>query len=127
MKANPERANYGSSAPDTLPHLLAFGSDKVSGSTWSHIGYGATARPIKVLVSGHIPIVFYSTKELVELHKAGRIRVLATSAGTVQSFGADMLLPSRPNASLGVMGENLDLLAKARLSKASRSPRRIGT
>ena len=33
VKANPERANYGSPAPDTLPHFLVFGSGKVSGST----------------------------------------------------------------------------------------------
>ena len=88
VKANPERANYGSPAPGTLPHFLGVWFGQSVGIDWRHIGYGATARPINDLVSGHIPIVFYSTNELVELHKAGRIRVLATSSGGAFSLPA---------------------------------------
>lgn len=90
VKANPQGANYGSPAPGTLPHFLGVWFGHSVGIDWRHIGYGATARPINDLVSGHIPIVFYSTNELVELHKAGRIHVLATSAGERSIFLPDV-------------------------------------
>lgn len=90
VKAHPEMANYGSPAPGTLPHFLGVWFGRSVGIDWRHIGYGATARPINDLVAGHIPIVFYSTNELVELHKAGRIRVLATSAGERSVFLPDV-------------------------------------
>ena len=90
VKANPDRANYGSPAPGTLPHFLGVWFGQSVGIDWRHIGYGATARPINDLVSGHIPIVVYSTNELVELNKAGRIRVLATSARERSAFLPDV-------------------------------------
>lgn len=90
VKANPEKANYGSPAPGTLPHFLGVWFGRSAGIDWRHIGYGATARPMNDLLSGHIPIVLYSTNELVELHKAKRIRVLATSAGERSVFLPDV-------------------------------------
>jgi len=90
VKANPGMASYGSPAPGTLPHFLGVWFGRSVGINWRHVGYGATARPINDLVSGHIPIVFYSTNELAELHRAGRIRVLVTSAGERSIFLPDV-------------------------------------
>ena len=80
VKAHPELASYGSPAPGTLPHFLGVQFGQSVGINWRHVGYGANARPINDLIAGHIPIAFHSTNELAEFHKAGRIRVLATSA-----------------------------------------------
>lgn len=86
LKANPDRANYGSPAAGTLPHFLGGIFARAANVELRHIAYGATARPLNDLVGGHIPIVFYSTNELVEQHKAGRIRVLATSGANRSTF-----------------------------------------
>src|SRR5262249_26774416 len=44
-----------------------------------HVGYKGSSPAISDLMGGHLPIYFSSTNEFVEAHKAGRIRVLATS------------------------------------------------
>jgi len=86
LKANPDRANYGSPAAGTLPHFLGGIFARAANVELRHIPYGATARPVNDLVGGHIPMVFYSTNELVGVHRAGRIRVLATSGGDRSTF-----------------------------------------
>jgi tripartite-type tricarboxylate transporter receptor subunit TctC len=90
LKANPDRANYGSPAAGTLPHFLGGLFARAASVELRHIAYGATARPVNDLVGGHIPMVFYSTNELVELHRAGRIRVLATSGTDRSPFLPDV-------------------------------------
>jgi len=79
LQANPAQANYGTPAAGTLPHFFAVLFGSAAGLNLQHIPFRGGAAALTALMGGQIPIVFTSTDSLTELHKAGRIRVLATS------------------------------------------------
>jgi tripartite-type tricarboxylate transporter receptor subunit TctC len=84
IRSNPAQANYGTPAAGTLPHFFAVLFGRATGLGMKHVPYKGTAAAMTDLLGGQIPMLFTSTSELIELHKAGRIHVLATS-GTERS------------------------------------------
>jgi tripartite-type tricarboxylate transporter receptor subunit TctC len=78
-RGNPVQANYGSPAAGALPHFLGVMFARAAGIDLRHVTYRGSAAALADLVAGQIPIVFTTVSDLVELNKAGRIRVLATS------------------------------------------------
>jgi tripartite-type tricarboxylate transporter receptor subunit TctC len=89
-KANVKDANYGSPAVGTLPHFLGVMFGRAAGIDLRHVPYKGSAAALADLVAGQIPIVFTTTSDLVQMHKAGRIRVLATSDKQRSPFLADV-------------------------------------
>lgn len=79
VKANPTQGSYGTPAAGTLPHFFAVSFAKAAGLDLRHVGYRGSAAALTDLVAGQIPIVVTTTSDLLEMHRAGRIRVLATS------------------------------------------------
>ncbi len=84
LRANPSRAFYGSPATGSLPHFFAVLFAAAAGLELRHVAYRGNAQALADLIGGHLPMFFTSTQDLVEAHKASRIRVLATS-GTRRS------------------------------------------
>jgi tripartite-type tricarboxylate transporter receptor subunit TctC len=56
-----------------------------------HVNYRGSAAALTDLVGGQVPVLVTTTTDLLEMHKAGRIRVLATSDKRRSPF-----LPDRP-------------------------------
>lgn len=81
LKANPSQATFGSPAAGSLPHFFAVLFAQTANIDLRHVAYKGNPQAITDLIGGHLPIFFTSTQDLVETHKAGRIRVLATSGG----------------------------------------------
>jgi tripartite-type tricarboxylate transporter receptor subunit TctC len=79
LKANPDQASFGTPAAGSLPHFFALMFGKAAGVDLRHIPYKGNAPALADLTGGHLPVFFTSTPDLVELHKAGRLKVLATS------------------------------------------------
>ncbi|WP_428666646.1 Bug family tripartite tricarboxylate transporter substrate binding protein [Reyranella sp.] len=79
LKANPDKAAYGTPAAGSLPHFFAMLFGRAAGIELRHVPYKGNAPALADLTGGHLPLFFTSTPDLVELHKAGRIHVLATS------------------------------------------------
>lgn len=79
VKANPDKGSYGTPAAGTLPHFFAVSFAKAAGIDLRHVGYRGSAVALTDLIGGQIPIVFTTVSDLLEQHKAGKIRVLATS------------------------------------------------
>jgi tripartite-type tricarboxylate transporter receptor subunit TctC len=79
VKANPAQGSYGTPAAGTLPHFFAITFARAAGLDLRHVGYRGSAAALTDLVGGQIPIVVTTTSDLLEQHKAQRIRVLATS------------------------------------------------
>jgi len=79
LKANPGQAAYGTPAAGSLPHFFAMLFGRESGIELRHVPYKGNAPALADLTGGHLPLFFTSAQDLVELHKAGRIRVLGTS------------------------------------------------
>jgi tripartite-type tricarboxylate transporter receptor subunit TctC len=78
-KMHPAQANYGSPAAGALPHFLGVMFARAAGIDLRHVTYRGSAAALAALVAGQIPILFTTVADMAELHKAGRIRVLATS------------------------------------------------
>ena len=79
LKADPGQATFGSPAAGSLPHFFAILFARTANIDLRHVAYKGNPQAITDLMGGHLPIFFTSTQDLVEPHKAGRIRVLATS------------------------------------------------
>ena len=79
LRKNPSQATYGSPAAGSLPHFFAVLFARTANIDLRHVAYKGNAQAITDLIGGHLPIFFTSTPDFVEQHKAGRIRVLATS------------------------------------------------
>jgi tripartite-type tricarboxylate transporter receptor subunit TctC len=79
LKANPAKAQFGSPGAGALPHFFGLMFGRAAGVEMTHIAYKGTAPSIADLLGGQIPMVTSTTSEFVELHRAGKIRVIATS------------------------------------------------
>jgi len=91
-KANPAKANFGSPAPGSLPHFFGVMIARGTGLDLVHVPYNGGGPMMNALVAGdQIAAAIDTLVEQVELHRTGRVRILATS-GTSRS----PLLPDVP-------------------------------
>lgn len=84
VKANPAQASYGSPGAGGLGHFVAVMYANSAKLELRHVSYRGSAAVITDLVAGQIPFAALPLSDVVELHKAGKIRALATS-GTQRS------------------------------------------
>ena len=97
LKANKEKANYGSPSPGSLPHFFGIMLGRAIGVDMVHVAYKGGAPMLNDLMGGQIACGMDTHIELIELHKSGKIRILA-------SFGEkrSTLIPDIPTmAELG--------------------------
>ena len=79
VKANPAKASYATSAAGSLPHFIGVLLSREIGVDMVHIGYKGSAAYVNDLIGGQVPAAVDAVADLTELHRAGRIRILATS------------------------------------------------
>jgi tripartite-type tricarboxylate transporter receptor subunit TctC len=79
LKANPGKAQYGSPGAGALPHFFGLLFGKAAGVEMTHVAYRGTAPALPDLMGGQIPMVSSTTNDFIELYKAGKIRIIATS------------------------------------------------
>ena len=91
LKANPAKASFGSPAPGSLPHFFGIMVGKSIGTDMQHVAYKGGAPLHTDLIGGQIPVGIDALSDCIELHRGGRLRILATS-GSVRS----PLLPDVP-------------------------------
>lgn len=90
MKANPEKANFGSPAPGSLPHFFGLMLGSQSGVGMVHVPYNGGGPLQMGVMSGDVPIAIDVVAEFVQNHRAGKVRVLATSGPTRSSALPDV-------------------------------------
>src|SRR6185312_7309161 len=78
-KANPGKINYGSQGIGTTSHLTAALFEKVTGTKLVHVPYKGTAPALNDLIAGHVDLIFMELASAVQLHEAGRARILAVA------------------------------------------------
>lgn len=81
IKQDPKRGSYGTPAAGTLPHFFGALFGKAAGIDMVHIGYKGSAAAVADLLGGQVPMVVTPTSDLLAQHRAGKIRILATSDG----------------------------------------------
>ena len=78
-KANPGKLNYASQGNGTTSHLTGAMFDQAVGTKMNHVPYRGTAPAINDLLGGHVDLMFNELATSIELHKAGRAKLLAVT------------------------------------------------
>ena len=90
IRADPSHAVFGSPGAGTLPHFFGVLFGRAAGADLRHVPYKGSAATLADLTAGHIPIVFTTISDFVELHNAKRLRILATSGAARSPFVPDV-------------------------------------
>ncbi len=83
-KANPKDASYGSPAAGSTPHFLGALLGLNNGVDLKHVPYRGSIPGVADMIGGTLASMFTPHGDFLANHKAGRIRILATS-GTARS------------------------------------------
>jgi tripartite-type tricarboxylate transporter receptor subunit TctC len=78
-RANPDKLNFASQGTGTTSHLTAELFDRKTGIRMLHVPYRGTAPAINDLIAGHVDLMFTEMASALELHKAGKARILAVA------------------------------------------------
>lgn len=89
-KANPAKANFGSPAPGSLPHFFGLMLGRTTGVDLVHVPYNGGAPMMTGLLGDQIAAAIDTTVEQIELHRTGKVRLLAVSAATRSPLAPDV-------------------------------------
>ncbi len=89
-KANPDKANYGSPAAGSTPHFLGALLGLSQGVDMKHIPYRGSVPGITDVVGGQLAAMFTPAGDFLSNHKAGKLRLLATSGRQRLPFATDV-------------------------------------
>jgi tripartite-type tricarboxylate transporter receptor subunit TctC len=89
-KANPTQANFGIPAMGTLPHFIGAMFARSAAIDLRPVPYRGAAAATADLLAGQIPTLVGGVSDLAEMHKAGRVRILATAAAQRSPFITDV-------------------------------------
>ncbi|MBX3655280.1 MAG: hypothetical protein KIS62_05940 [Ramlibacter sp.] len=78
-KADPKSNTYGSPGLGTLPHFMGVLLEQSSGVPFTHIPFQGGAPANTALVGGHIGYKFDVVSETAELHRNGKVRIIAVT------------------------------------------------
>jgi tripartite-type tricarboxylate transporter receptor subunit TctC len=78
-RAHPDKAAYATSGAGSLPHFFGVLLSREIGVDMVHVAYKGSAAYINDLIGGQVPAAVDAIADLTELHRAGKIRVLASS------------------------------------------------
>ncbi len=99
-KANPGKASYATSGAGSLPHFFGVLLSREIGVDMVQVAYKGSAAYINDLIGGQVPAAIDAIADLTELHRAGKVKILASS-GAVRSTA----LPDVPTfGELGLKG-----------------------
>jgi tripartite-type tricarboxylate transporter receptor subunit TctC len=99
-KANPTKAGYATSGAGSLPHFFGVLLGRGIGVEMIHVPYKGSAAYTNDLLGGQVAAAIDAIADLTELHRAGKVKLLASS-GAARSTA----LPDVPTFNeLGVKG-----------------------
>lgn len=91
IRSNPAHAAYGTPGAGTSSHFAGLEWARLSGLDLRHAPYRGTATALPDLLGGRIPIYIAATPELIQQHRTGRIRILATTGTTRSALLPDVV------------------------------------
>ena len=132
-KAKPGASSYGTPGSGTLPHFMGVLMEQSSGVQLNHVPFQGGAPANNALLGGHIDFKFDVVSETAELHRSGKVRVIAVTGSkrdtqvpevpTLKESGVDMEATAwfAMYGPAGLSGEALARLEKA-MMKIVREP-----
>ena len=98
-----DKASYGSPGAGTIPHFVGVAFARQAGVPMTHVPYRGSALSMNDLAGGQIALAVSPVTEALELHKAGRVTIIATTGAkrspfvagvpTLQELGIDLVVP----------------------------------
>jgi tripartite-type tricarboxylate transporter receptor subunit TctC len=89
-RANPKLASYGSPGAGSTPHFLGALLGQAQGFDWQHVPYRGAVPGINDVVAGQVAAMLAPTGDFMSFHRAGKLRVLATSGASRLPFAPDV-------------------------------------
>jgi tripartite-type tricarboxylate transporter receptor subunit TctC len=81
-KADPKSATYGSPGLGTLPHFMGVMLEQSTGVPMTHVPFQGGGPANNALIGGHIGYKFDVVSETAELHRSGKVRIIAVTGPT---------------------------------------------
>jgi tripartite-type tricarboxylate transporter receptor subunit TctC len=81
-KADPKSATYGSPGQGTLPHFMGVLMEQSTGVPFTHVPFQGGAPANNALLGGHIGYKFDVVSETAELHRNGKVRIIAVTGAS---------------------------------------------
>lgn len=98
------KATYGSPGAGTLPHFVGVAFSRQIGVPMTHVPYRGSALSMNDLAGGTLAAAASPVTEALELHKAGRVTIVATTGAkrtpfvegvpTMKELGIDLEVPA---------------------------------
>ena len=132
-KTDPASASYGTPGAGTLPHFMGVLLEQSAGISLNHIPFQGGAPANTALLGGHIGYKFDVVSETAEMHRAGKVRIIAVTGGqrdsqvpevpTLKESGINMEATAwfAMYGPAGLKGDALTRLEKA-MMKIARDP-----
>lgn len=79
LKANPDKASYAHPGSGTSQHFFGILYGRALGINFTPVSYRGSAAALNDVIGGQVPVLFSLTSDVIEQHRAGNIRVIATS------------------------------------------------
>jgi tripartite-type tricarboxylate transporter receptor subunit TctC len=89
-KANPGQASYGSPAAGSLPHFLGAMLSGFTNTPLQHVPYRGSVPGVADVIAGQIASMFTPSGDFIPNHKAGKLRIIATSGAARSPFTPDV-------------------------------------
>lgn len=90
IKANPSKASYGIPGAGTIPHFTGVRLSQLIGADMVRVVYRGGVPAVNDVISGQIPIVVLTTADCLQQHRAGNLRILATTGSERSPFAPDV-------------------------------------
>mgnify|MGYP000420313570 CR=1 FL=1 len=132
-KATPGVSSYGTPGAGTLPHFMGVLMEQSAGISLNHVPFQGGAPANNALLGGHIDYKFDVVSETAELHRNGKVRIIAVTGSkrdtqvpdvpTLKEAGVNMEATAwfAMYGPAGLSGEALSRLEKA-MVKIVREP-----
>lgn len=78
-RTDPASASYGTPGLGTLPHFMGVMMEQAAGITLNHVPFQGGGPANNALLGGHIGYKFDVVSETAELHRAGKVRIIAVT------------------------------------------------
>ncbi len=89
-RANPKEANYGSPAAGSTPHFIGALLGINNGVELKHVPYRGSVPGVTDVVGGQVAAMVTPSGDFIANHKAGKLRILATSGNKRSPFTPDV-------------------------------------
>ena len=132
-KSDPANASYGTPGAGTLPHFMGVLMEQSAGISLNHVPFQGGAPANNALLGGHIGYKFDVVSETAEMHRAGKVRIIAVTGSqrdpqvpevpTLKESGINMEATAwfAMYGPAGLKGDALGRLEKA-MMKIARDP-----